>query len=108
MRKKSMVLLAVTVLTLVLTTSAVAATVTPPAGAQAYGYGCGDYVGLCYSLMRDAGGRIVSQDVFEKNLDKAIANGTIREADRSFFVDRYNTYCAQNVTCRGGGRRCGR
>lgn len=69
---------------------------------------CNGYGGLCYSLMRDAEGNIVSKDIFEQNLDKAITDGIIPESDRSYFVERYD-YCSVNsANCgNGNGTGCG-
>lgn len=112
MSKKIISLLAVVVLTLALTTTAMAARITPSTSTQTYGYGGCSYAGICYDLMRDADGNIVSKDVLEANLDAAIADGTILEADRAYFIDMYD-YCSVNGGIgmsggRGAGRGMGR
>ncbi len=75
------------------------------------GYGnCGGYG---YSLMRDADGNFFSEEAFEENLDKAIADGYILEADRQYYVDMFENCVANGGIGRGGcggrgARGCGR
>ncbi len=64
------------------------------------GYGgCGGYG---YSLMRDTDGSFLSKETFEERLDSYIADGYIREADRDYYVQRYD-FCVTN----GGGGNFG-
>lgn len=106
MNKKLMSIVAVVLLTLSMATTAFAlsATQTTP---RALGGGCGNgYSRQCYSLMIDADGNLVSRDVFESNLDKAITDGLFSADDKEYFLGMYD-YCAENGGVMGGGRGCG-
>jgi hypothetical protein len=110
MRKKLISLVSVVVLALSMATAAFAAPANAQykTGASTYGAACG---GLGYDLMRDANGNFLSQEDFEANLDKAIADGDIASADRGYYVEMFN-YCVANGGSFGGkslgGRGCGR
>lgn len=56
---------------------------TPPFGAGAGGYGI-------YSLITDENGDFVSRDMFEANLDEAVADGTISAEDKESFLEMYD------------------
>lgn len=105
MSKKLMAIVVAMMLTLAMTTTAFA--VSPTRSVNAGFGGCGKgYSQQCYTLMRDADGNLVSRDVFEKNLDEAIADGTFKSEDKEYFLERYDN-CSKNGGALGGGRRCG-
>lgn len=84
--------------------TSVAAAIEPTASTSTMA--CNGDERLCYSLMRDSDGNIVSEDIFNQNLDKAIAEGTISKSDRSYFVERYESCSVNSANC-GSGRGCG-
>lgn len=107
--KKLISLVSVVVLALSMATVVLAAPTNTQYKTESVSYGaCG---GLGYDLMIDANGNFLSQEDFEANLDKAIADGDIASADRGYYVKMYD-YCAANGDSFGGrgfgGRGCGR
>lgn len=99
MKKRLVAIIGVTTLTLMLGTTAFARGMAFNTNSQ-----IGGYCGNGYSFMRDADGNILSQEDFEKNLDKAIEDGTIAKEDRDAYLEMYE-YCKDNGGLRRGG--CG-